>query len=203
MKRSLPLFAFAALAAVFSLASSHAATLVSVTGSNGVNSMGPSSNQIFASSWTFGVDHTAVSVSGVFGGVGAARAYLMKDVGAGITVSSQVASYDFTPTSFMGATVTLFQNLDLVAGTYFLVIQGLDSFDVDWRIGTGSSTAENVTLNSARYAYGIATYAPASGFVNDPNQRVFTVTGNAAVPEPATTCLALVGVTLLVLRKRR
>lgn len=198
MKRSL--LALVSVAAVVSLAPCQAATLVSVTGNNGVNTA--ESNYVFAASWTFGVDHTGVSVSGVFGGVGEGRAYLMRDIGPGITVASQVATVDFIPTSFMGATVNLFQNVDLVAGTYFLVIQGLDGFGVDWRIGTASSTAENVTLNSAEYSYGIAPYAPASGFVNDANQRVFTVSGNAVVPEPATTGLALVGATLFFLRRR-
>jgi len=199
MKRRLPFLAFAALAAVFSFAPCEAATLVSVTGNGGLNIA--NTDYIFATSWTFGVDHTGVAVSGFFGGVGQGRAYLMKDIGAGITVASQVATLDFTPSSVMGGTVTLFQNMDLVAGTYFLVIQGLDSSGVDWRIGTGSTTAQNVTLNSPEYAFGIAPYAPASGFLVNSNQWVYTVTGNA-VPEPATTGLALVGTTLLVLRRR-
>jgi len=203
MKRRRPLFAFAAfasLAAVFTFAPCEAATLVSVTGNDGVNSA--DSNYIFATSWTFGVDHTGVSVSGVFGGFGTGRAYLVKDIGVGVTVGSQVATVDFTPGFPVASTVTLFQNLDLIAGTYYLVVQSANGSGVDWRIGTGSTTAQNVTLNSAEYAYGIAPYAPASDFVLNANQYVFTVTGNAAVPEPATTGLALVGATLLVLRRR-
>ena len=202
MKRSLPLFAFAALAAVFSLGSSHAATLVSVTGNDGVVSA--DSNYIFASSWTFGVDHTGVSISGIFGGAGSARVYLMQGIGTGTTVASQIATFDFTPSNPGGGTVNLFQNIDLLAGTYFLVFQSLNGFGVDMRVGTSSTTADDVTLNSGRLAYGITPYAPGSNFVPHASQLVITVTGTAAaVPEPATTGLALAGVTLLVLRRRR
>jgi hypothetical protein len=77
---------------------------------------------IFATSWTFGVDHTGVSVSALLGYFGEGRAYLMRDIGTGITAASEVGRLDFTPTSMMGATMTLFQNVDLVAGTYYLVI---------------------------------------------------------------------------------
>ena len=202
MKRSLPLFAFAALAAVFSLGSSHAATLVSVTGNDGV--VFADSNYVFVSSWTFGVDHTGVSVSGIFGGAGSARVYLMQAIGTGTTVSSQIATFDFTASNPGGGTVNLFQDMDLLAGTYFLVFQSLDGFGVSMQVGTSSTTAENVTLNSGRLAYGIAPYAPGSNFVPHASQLVITVTGTAAaVPEPASASIALAGAALFVLRRRR
>jgi hypothetical protein len=74
---------------------------------------------------------------------------------------------------------------------------------VNWRVASAASTAENVTINSAMYAYGVNSYAPASDFTTNGNQFVYTVTGNAVVPEPASASLALAGAALFVLRRRR
>lgn len=200
MKQRSLLFSIASLAAVFSFAPCQAATVVSVADGGGTTFA--NTTEIYATSWTFGVDHTDVSVSAVLGYFGSGRAYLMTDIGPGATVGSQIASVDFTPPSINATTVPLFQNLALTAGTYFLVIQGLDSSGVIWKTGGTTTAAENVTVNEGYNAYGVAEYAPASSFGNTGGQWAYTVTGTAAIPEPATTGFALLSGVFVLVRRR-
>lgn len=108
--------------ALFSIVPCSAATLVDVTGSafgSGTTITGVG----LASSWTFSVDYTDVSISAAFN-EGDGYAYLMRAVGPGITVAQEVSSGSF---SSSGEPTLIFSGLDLSAGTYHLVVQGADS----------------------------------------------------------------------------
>lgn len=198
MNRLLP--SLASVAAVFSLASSHAATVVSVTGYDGTT--GSSDNLALSTSWTSTIGYTGVNITANLAGFGGGStvAYLTTKVGSGTTVADQVATVTLSLSPAM-TTVTLFNDLSLAAGTHYLTIRNSGGVDTMWAIGTAVATGSGVTSAPALYGGPIGAYAPASSNTALGHQLVYTVTGTA-VPEPSAIGIALAGATLLGMRRR-
>ena len=201
MKRSLPFLAFAAIAAVLTIAPARAAAVMELIPGGDVM-FATSDGIAYAMSWTFTADQADVDISGFFGGSGDGRAYLMRNVGTGTTIASEIASFDFTPSNPNGGSVSLFNNLALVAGTYFLVIEGRSASELEWYVADDANFEGDIEFNAAYVAVRDPSYAPGSMFSSDDVGYAMTVTGNA-VPEPASASLALAGAALLVMRRRR
>lgn len=156
-------------------------------------------------SWTSANTYNDVSVSASFGQVAYANAsgtaYLMTQVGPGTTAAEQMAVASFTFPNSTGGAITLFQNLSLGPGSYYLVLYSTDPVGGGWLVSTSNptlTTAAGVTIGGSGYFYDPGTlkgpffpYAPSVPFTatQSNEQFVFDVEGQAAgvssAPEPS------------------
>jgi hypothetical protein len=175
-------------------------------------SLGGQYQQIEVVGWTDSAAETEVSIAivdGSFGAGASITAYLMNQIGPGTTVANQIATTTFTPTT-APETDTLFTNLSLPAGTYYLVVTGNSSNNQGWAANNTSDTLEEGSTVTSAYtgvvnvipgnSHGTPNaYAPASSFYNTTSE--ITEFGESILvstaPEPTT--LALVGISLFAL----
>jgi hypothetical protein len=142
-------------------------------------------------------------------------AYLMMKIGAGTTMTEELAS---APVSVKGnpgldSMTTIFSGLSLGPGTYYLVIDpssvNLPS-SMDWdeagtptqTFGTGASDVMAFTATTTN-----AAFPPANTFASDPFTPIFSVTGDLGVitsptPEPSTTILLACGLAALAVTRK-
>ena len=128
-------------------------------------------------------------------GGGSARgiAYLMRSVGPGTTCIQEIATTKFdVPADFQGM-LTLFSNLDLPAGDYWLVFSKPRSGPFSYANWMVSNPAEVTTAGGVRYlgtlypsGSEIEEYVPATAFDVLQNGWAYhlEVSGQAANPEP-------------------
>lgn len=193
-------------------ATTNAAAIISVSAPNPSVAAGSAVN---AASWTQTGSYSNVSVAAVlsnFSGVGAGlamHAYLTNQIGAGTTVANEIASTAFTLSPGNAQNVTLFNNLTLGTGTYFLVLlldngttaQGGWAADVPTVV-----TDSGVTHGADRFATTAAGYAPATVMsTSTAGQRLlFDVTSNdVSVPEPAAVGIVSLALVLILGRTIR
>jgi len=143
-----------------------------------------------------------------FGSTG--TAFLTTQIGAGTTTANQIASATFSPAysgsnAFTSVTpTTLFSNLTLTAGTYYLVLSSNSSIDtLSWEGGSSvtTTTAPGVSIGATDLTdnfHTTSSYIPADSFSpyqnvifdGEPTNYLYTVTGVAA-PEPNSVMLML------------
>lgn len=159
------------------------------------------------------LDSTVAPYTAAFSG----DAFLMSQVGSGTTTAEQLATASYSVPANSDGLVTLFSGLDLLPGTYFLVV------DVTSGVGgwDGSTyppvliTASGVTFlgtGSREVGFsGAAPYTPSINFDYGTygNQLEFTVTSvdtAALAPEPPAIALCGTGllvITLIATKKKR
>ena len=123
-------------------------------------------------------------------------AFLMNQVGAGTTVSHQLASTLFMFSSVSSSTtasfVDLFSGLSLGPGTYYLVFAADTQPGGDISFGSSVTylTAPGVSVGTPQFAFPPNPYPPASAWMNfdAPGNFFFSVSGTP-VPEPSTIIL--------------
>lgn len=210
----------------------HASTIVSVTSaSNSRAGYSVSRNPVFgsqllASSWISEDAWADVSIAAVLSSNAvlgqppgnAGTAWLMTRIGPGTTALDQVAMSEF---SFPPAPqpVSLFSNLTLGPGTYYLVVSAAPGFNEGiWQEAYGCNdcivtppviqTAARVTRNPDFIAHAEYTFAygPAGDFELDKGLRgdpfvKYTVTGTllTEIPEPGSYSSVCVGMAVLIL----
>ena len=197
---------------LFAAYSARGATILSVNGPIDGGFYGISSSQAAATSWSESSAHTDVDIS-VFLGRGPAEgtAYLMTKIGSQATQADEIARTDFRFPSVTGP-VTLFSDLTLGPGTYFLVLGSMassgqiggfrDAFDCGstCSFSPPAVITETGVMRHPDYlavSGTVAAYTPASvfqqgiGMHGDPFME-FTVSSEsfdpvtiASVPEPA------------------
>lgn len=193
---------------LFAVFGARAATILSVGGPIDGGFYGISPSQAASTSWSGSSPYTDVDISVLLGrGPAEGTAYLMTKIGPQTTPANEIARTDFRfPT--VTKQITLFSDLTLGPGTYYLVLGSMassgqigglrDAFDC----GTMCSfspptvTAEaGVTRHSDYLAVSgsVAAYTPASAFQQGIGMRgdpflEFTVSSDpltiASVPEP-------------------
>jgi hypothetical protein len=203
-----------------------AATIVSVSGPNDISTNFTSlgNNLMVGFSTTTAYTNVAVSVSlnAFFGGGDwNLAAYLTDQVGPGTTAVNEIASsssvisipgsplfdpYTITP-------YTVFSGLTLPAGSYYLILSGtFETATVNWvgypTAGLSVFTEPGAAVTRSFTQAGAPDpYLPASDFGDFQGAGLwFTVTGDAAIPEPSTVAMCLGGVLALAgtqLRRRR
>jgi hypothetical protein len=213
-------------AAAFLTGESSADTLLDVPGPTfGYANFGSAA---LADSWTqsFAVTDASISVlvQGADPSGGPVNFYLTNAIGPTATLSNLVA-FTSMQMPFALTSVTPFANLNLAAGTYYLVMADYGEgesnpiYGADWNYlptaASGIQTASGLTLNSMLTTSGaLSMFAPASNFVQEslPLQGVISYTGTEAStvsqapemdPSAATSAASLLVGTLLVLRSRR
>jgi hypothetical protein len=170
--------------------------------------------------WTQTGTYTGVSISALLdGGVagpGMVTAYLTDQIGAGTSATNDITlpSTVVAPTETRGY-VTLFSNLTLGPGTYYLVLDGSafagpagwsGTSDPTYTLDSGVGSVNELVISGTQ-----AAFAPASTFTEPGTSAFFfDVTGTpgapSAVPEPSTVCslgTGLAGLVYLALRRSR
>lgn len=173
------------------------------------------------SSWTQTSTYTNVSVSATVGSLSASdelfEAYLTSAVGPSATAGDVLASGVFTANTKNAVSdftsVSLFSNLTLGAGTYYLVLFNSDTnprSQIRWARGDTTTVDAGVTGPTEGYANingsgsVDALHPYQSVFLgSDQTDNVFSVVGTAAVPEPSTITLLTTGVGCLLHGRRR
>jgi hypothetical protein len=178
---------------------SFAATLADIPGPTfGYFAFG---NAALANSWTqtFGVTDGSISVDvqGLQSSGGPVNFYLTTAIGPTATLSDLIAATSIQ-VPFALTTVTPFTNLNLGAGSYYLIMAGYNTgengiFGPDWNYYNGNSgvqTIAGLTLNPLLYSTSaLGMYAPATTFqtANYPQYGVMSYTGTVV---PNTTAQA-------------
>lgn len=177
--------------------------------------LGGESQQIIAVGWTDSSAENDVVIDTTVGdGVAGSSvtAYLMDQIGPGTTSANQLASVTFVPT-LTPENIQLF-NLNLAAGTYYVVFTGNVTGAGLGYANTGSNLTEGPTVSSAYEgvvnvipgnSHGtLNAYAPASTFsdttgeISSFGDSIFVGT----VPEPSTFVLIAAGLAAVTLRRR-
>jgi hypothetical protein len=165
-------------------------------------------NAAYASGFTLDQTYTNVGIEAAIGATGtypAGNAFLMRSIGTGATIADQLQAKTIhfpVLASIVNVPFQLiFSGLTLDAGTYYLVVEtptGNSTHLVGMGLGNVVDTAPGVSLTGNFGRAPAALYAPASNFADftTSNFRI-RVSGDPAVPEPAT--LALAGAALLTL----
>ena len=197
-------------------AASHGQTsIISTTNSFGALDLG-GTNPYYteAQGWTMTSAYTDVSISAAVGNDTNSQsliyAWLTTTIGPTETVADVIASTQISPLN-NDSLQTIFSNLDLGAGTYYLVMTagtnlGLNS--AQWFGGTNATTAPGVTIMDLAFSSATnASNPPASTFTTDAGRNLdIQVTGDLpAVPEPTTALfgVALMGVCAAARRRPR
>jgi hypothetical protein len=194
--------------------------IISVTAPPALSTLIDSSS-VVSTSWSESKAYTGVAIavlvdSANVGQTPTADAYLTTRIGPGTTAMDEIAHTQFTvpgqlpvcsPNS-CGAMVTLFSDLSLDPGNYFLTM-GPDAISngvVGWFPALNPTVVEDtgVSEGASSFASAVASYPPASAFGVYPFAMNFTVTGTTAtpVPEPATATLIGFGALFLLLSRR-
>jgi hypothetical protein len=132
-------------------------------------------------------------------------AYLTSEIGPGTTLADQIATATVAVPGFGFTFTTLFSDLTLGPGNYFLTLAATDPTNggtVAWGYTTTPADAEVVADTGVARLGDYRTsgipdlaYPPASGFIGDPSWNGLQVTGDAVsqVPEPSTFLLFALG----------
>ncbi len=162
------------------------------------------SGVVEVASWTQASAYSNVTIAAALAttdlGFNSITAYLTTKTGPGTTSADLVASATVTiPGAGTGLPVltTLFSNLTLTPGTYYLMISGDSSqtqFVQSWYYFDSSTpvVASGVTLGSDQFADGllhpgtVSVYIPASTLTNRSGRNVYTVTGDLIQPPQIT-----------------
>jgi hypothetical protein len=177
-------------------------------------------DQFIGVSWSQSTAWTDVAVSldvfntGPVGLATTATVFLLDSIGPGTTqAANEIASATISSTTPGAQVVSVFSGLALGPGTYFLAYlrSGGQVHDplLLWQVrdtGTATTTGPGVTANNEFYRFGVPLdpYAPATAVAPYGIDPLFSVTGTpTAVPEAATTALALIAATSVGLRARR
>lgn len=204
---------FLAALAALAVMPVQAQTIISVTGPNAFYA----TTGVYTS-WTQTGSFSGVTIQAYLysgGGTATGTAYLVTQVGPGATSAQQIgAAAPISVTSETPVATTLFTNLTLGPGTYYLVISR--TTDLRWSMNTtaqsGIVTAAGVTSNPIAFAAPVAGYPPASTWVMKSGTSAFfsaaggTVTTSVPVLSPAAMlAMALMLLTsgLLLMRKYR
>ena len=144
--KSFVLIGLCAFAAVSHL---HADVIVSLTGTSagGGSSLGGIFPQVLVSSWSSVNAYSDVTVSaelGTFDPTTTGTAYLMNMIGPGTTTANQIATADYTVSSPNSTLIPLFTELDLLPGSYYLVLTGPTNGNAFWR-----QTFNDATITTA------------------------------------------------------
>lgn len=169
----------------------------------------------YASGFTLDQTYTNVQIDAIIGTTGrsypAGEAYLTTNIGPTATVADEIDSrsiaFPVIATLTSGSFVSIFSGLTLDAGTYYLVIktpEGNSTDPIGMALGTAVTTAPGISFVGDYGRVPAAVYGPSSAFgeYTSSNYRI-RVSGDPAVPEPAT--MALTGAALLaagLLRRR-
>lgn len=154
-----------------------------------------SGNRAFAASWTQLSDYDDVSITAALFGVGVpgvtATAWLTTSIGLSASMDDVVATAPITST-------TLFEGLDLGAGTYYLVTMFQSgSVAAGWRANNGTAmvSAPDVTPGGSYLGpfLSFPAFGPSADFAPYPSQLIYSVQGVPAVPEPATLAMFAAG----------
>lgn len=179
------------------------------------------SSQWLAQSFTLGQTYTNLTMTAWFFSVADNQpyhmtAYLTSSLGFGTTAPA------LATTSITGATLfgqpkheTLFSGLTLAAGTYYVTLTSPDASPngaawlVFTRIGVGDPNAGTLAPGAATgelmdcRAGCSSAFPPDAFFLSSPDYRgAWRLTGDAAVPEPATGGLLALAVVALAWRRR-
>ena len=201
---------------LFAVFGARGATILSVSGPRDGGFYGISPSQAAATSWSGSSGYTDVDISVLLGlGPAEGTAYLMTKIGPQTTRANEIARTDFR---FPEVTkqVTLFSDLTLAPGTYYLVLGSMassgliggvrDAFDCGTTCSFSPPTVtagSGVTRHADYLAVSgsVAAYTPASAFQQgigmhgDPFLE-FTVSSDsvtiASVPEPGNLGLFVV-----------
>ncbi|MEI8021760.1 MAG: PEP-CTERM sorting domain-containing protein [Schlesneria sp.] len=207
-------FAFALIQAIATFAS--ASTIVDVSPNNagsGGNSfrIGGPNTQVEYMSWTQSGSYTGVDITALVGSIfpdPAFDAYLSTSIGS----SAGAALYTATGVNAPGynsasefTSITLFSNLTLGAGTYYLTVFSTSTDpgeNIRWATGTSVNVGTGVTggfANAGGQGTPDTTSPWKSTFVSSSSTLGFTVTGTdtAAVPEPSTYLAGLSAIGML------
>ena len=187
--------------------SARAATILSITGTTedpkSTYSAGSDSHP--SVSWTQTSAFTNVSITLNLAPFGSNQgtAYLTTRIGPGTTIADQVALTNFTfPTT--ASDVTVFTNLILGAGTYYLTLDSSTSNAGIWD-GTKSPTViadPSVTQHTTLYAVQSGSYAPALTYTTQNSVSLkYGVTG-IAVPEPSSAWIVISMAILITVYRR-
>ncbi|MFN7939411.1 MAG: PEP-CTERM sorting domain-containing protein [Bryobacteraceae bacterium] len=196
--------------------SAHAGTLLEVgPGGSAFFASAPIGfNAAFASAFTFDQTYTNVNVETMLGATAtypAGNAFLMRSIGTNTTsanqIDSRILNFPTLPNLQNGSFQSLFNGLTLTAGTYYLVIEtpvANATEIVGLFLGDTDNTAPGISHAGNFARVPAAAYAPSTNFVSYTvsNFRV-RVSGDAAVPEPATAALTAASLLALAIRKRR
>jgi hypothetical protein len=111
------------IVSIFFSASGIAGEIYSVTGPDAGIIYSVDALNYLAISWTQTSAYTGVDISVTLDGSGSGNAFLMMAIGLGTTTASQIAT---TAITFPGspAEVSLFSGLNLLPGTYYLLLSG-------------------------------------------------------------------------------
>lgn len=179
---------------------------------NCCSALGGQYAQILVEGWTDSSAESDVFIMGTAGAFGpgaSITAYLMNQIGPGTTVANQIASVTFAPSGFSENDL-LFSDLNLAAGTYYVVEIGNSTNNQGWGYMSGSNTVVKAPSVGTSYqglvnvipgnSHGTANaYAPASTFFDQTfelssfGSSIFVATA----PEPSS--LALAGLSLFAL----
>jgi len=166
-------------------------------------------------SWTETGSYSNVSISAnIFAGGASASgtAYLMDLIGPSATAANEVvAPGSFSVTGNPGTNVmtTIFSDLSLAAGTYYLVLQPNVGSVIAWNLAGVPVVVEDagVTGGQSDAAVSPAAFAPASTFQGNGNNFIYEVTGTAGtastVPEPSTWAMLVMGAAAIAIRPFR
>jgi hypothetical protein len=140
-------------------------------------------------------------------GTATGNAYLMTQVGSGVTSSQQIGStYPISVSSGTPALVTLFSNLTLGPATYYVVINNTSagSARLAWAgycCSVSMDVGPGVTAHGDGWASGAASYAPSDDFINKSNTYFFSATGTvgSVSPVPTLSTWAMLATALLLL----
>ena len=194
----------------------HAGTLLEVGPPSGPFFASPpiASSAAFASGFSLDQTYTNLNVEAMLGATAtfpAGHAFLMRAIGTNATaadeIQSRILNFPLTPNLQNGAFQSLFSGLTLDAGTYYLVVETPVANAADiigYFLGATVNTAPGISFTGNFARVPAAAYAPASNFAayTTANYRI-RVSGDPAVPEPATLALTAAAFLALGLYKRR